>query len=1125
MLTTLKFALFVVCTAPTALAVSSQDTIDEIPYERQATRAETLKHMLAVLAPSAGEWDNWHLLSPFPYEGHDLGLLASPLPPEDELASMSAGGSGPDLSKHYVGKKELDVTWVPKGDLTNRKVDLHVFEDEELNDFAICYLYATVHSDVDKTVELTMGTDDGVRLWLNGELVHDNDAARGMNPFDDKLTLDLKAGVNHALFKITEAVGGWEFQINTRPPMSNADDAQLYYFLDRDFPPSREREHYRVLTYPNPPGEELAVGGLAFLNDGTPVVTTRRGDVWLMDGAYVEPPHEVSFHRYAGGLHEALGAAVRRDEDGEAIYTVQRGELTRLLDTDGDRVADRYETFCDDWGVSGNYHEFAFGPKFDAEGNAWVTLNVGFCGSLGKSVVPYRGWALKIAPDGTMTPVCDGLRSPNGMATWNDGEMFYVDNQGDYVGTNRLSHMKPGSWHGHPASLRWRDDLDSPEDRPARQPAAVWFPYKKMGQSVADIALDTTGGAFGPFEGQFFVGDQTLASVMRVDLEEIDGHYQGACFPFLEGLSCGVNRVAFAPDGSMIVGQTDRGWASIGRRRNGLERIVYTGETPFEILHMRATETGFALEFTADIDAETAGDPASYAMSSYTYEYHPEYGAPEDDTEQLAIRAVHVTGPRQVVLTIDGLRENYVHELHADGVRDAQGGELLHSEAYYTLIHQPGKEHVSLEKRPKVLFLTHSAGYVHEVVKRPEDGSLAIAELALIEAAGERFEIVASQDCNELEPSRLAGYDAVVFYTSGELPVPAEWRANFIDWVREGGAFVGIHCATDTWYESSTFHALIGGTFDGHPWHQTVQVDVVGGDHPATRHLGERFEIADEIYQFRDHHAHPDRPLLQLDMTSVDATLSARPGTAHHLAWCKEWGSGRVFYTALGHRPDVWRDARFLKHVIGGLGWTISGADYLPPAPEGALQLFDGLDVSAWQHRDGSDPQWTRDGTALEVAGSGGDVLTRESFGDALMHIEFRPPPTGSQGQDRGNSGIYIQGRYEVQVLDSHGDGPSLNGCGAIYNIKAPDYEVTRPAGNWQTYDILFRAPRFDASGTKTENARVTVWQNGIMIHRDVELPGTTAGGISGDEAAVGPLLLQDHGNPVRYRNIWVLPL
>src|SRR5690606_6398644 len=156
--------------------------------------------------------------------------------------------------------------------------------------------------------------------------------------------------------------------------------------------------------------------------------------------------------------------------------------------------------------------EFAFGPCFDERGDAWVTLNVGFCGSLGKSTVPWRGWALRVTPGGEVVPVCDGLRSPNGLASYR-GSVFTVDNQGDWVATNRLAELRPGSWHGHPATLRWRaglpgfelpeGDFEAPPapvagggegeataaddpfaagpGRPARQPPAVWFPYKKMG--------------------------------------------------------------------------------------------------------------------------------------------------------------------------------------------------------------------------------------------------------------------------------------------------------------------------------------------------------------------------------------------------------------------------------------------------------------------------------------------------------------------------------------------------------------------------------------------------------------------------------------------------------------------
>jgi hypothetical protein len=202
--------------------------------------------------------------------------------------------------------------------------------------------------------------------------------------------------------------------------------------------------------------------------------------------------------------------------------------------------------------------------------------------------------------------------------------------------------------------------------------------------------LDTTGGKFGPFAGQLFIGEQTLATVMRVCLEKVDGVYQGACFPFRQGFASGVHRLRFAPDGSMFVGMTDRGWGSTGPKRFGLQRLVWTGETPFEILTMTAAPDGFDLRFTQDVDPATASDPASYQMTSYTYLYHPDYGSPEVDTQPVAITAATLTDPRTVHLAVTPLREGYVHELSVTSVRKkaslgSESATLLHPQAYYTL--------------------------------------------------------------------------------------------------------------------------------------------------------------------------------------------------------------------------------------------------------------------------------------------------------------------------------------------------------------------------------------------------------------------------------------------------------
>jgi hypothetical protein len=228
--------------------------------------------------------------------------------------------------------------------------------------------------------------------------------------------------------------------------------------------------------------------------------------------------------------------------------------------------------------------------------------------------------------------------------------------------------------------------MSGPSGPESFKQSAIWFPYDKMGRSASDIVVDETGGKFGPFGGQLFVGDQYAATVNRVFLERVEGVYQGACFPFRTGFDCGVNRLAFAPDGSLLVGMTNRGWWSIGNRPWGVQRLVYTGQLPFEVLEMRAQPDGFSVTFTEPVDAETAANPASYSMSSYTYHLWEKYGSPEIQTQDLSISRVDVAADGlSVRLYVPGLRPTFVHELHLKGVRSADGKALLHDVAYYTL--------------------------------------------------------------------------------------------------------------------------------------------------------------------------------------------------------------------------------------------------------------------------------------------------------------------------------------------------------------------------------------------------------------------------------------------------------
>jgi hypothetical protein len=464
--------------------------------------------------------------------------------------------------------------------------------------------------------------------------------------------------------------------------------------------PPTENDYYQISALPIPAGVVLEASALEMMPDGQLAVASRRGDLFLVENPLSPSPDSIKFSLYASGLHEVLGLANR----GKDLFVTQRCEVTRLVDTNRDMLADLFETVSDGWGINGDYHEYAFGSRHDKDGNIWVVLCL--TGSF-NSNNKYRGWCLRITPDGEVIPTCSGIRSPGGIGMNIDGDVFYTDNQGPWNGTCSLKHLRVGSFQGHPAGNRWYDQTDAIGPRPSDpqsgsrimteadkipqlEPAAVLFPYKKMGQSASGIACDRTAGKFGPFAGQLFVGDQTFSTVMRVYLEKVQGHYQGACFPFRSGFGSGSLSVMIEADGAMFVGGTNRGWGSRGSKPFALERLNWTGKVPFEIHEMHARPDGFELTFTHQLDASSASDPASYTIGSYAYIYQSNYGSPEVDHTTPRITEVKLgKDGRSVRLLIDKLQRGHVHELHAAGVRSAAGLPLLHDAAYYTLNYIP----------------------------------------------------------------------------------------------------------------------------------------------------------------------------------------------------------------------------------------------------------------------------------------------------------------------------------------------------------------------------------------------------------------------------------------------------
>ena len=493
----------------------------------------------------------------------------------------------------------------------------------------------------------------------------------------------------------------------------------------------KESDFYRMTTVPTPEGVQLEGGGVEVLQDGSVAIATRRGDVWIIENPRMEGGTKPNFKLFASGLHEPLGLV----QKGGSLYTAQRGELTKLTDTNGDRIADEYETIYA-WPLSTHYHEYSFGPVLGPDNSFFVTMNVAFGLDgewwRGDSRVPWRGWMIKITEDGEMTPWATGMRSPAGPGMI-DGEMFYADNQGDYIGSGGLWHVPKGAFIAHPAGLNWAAEPGSPvkmrketffanidsrqevvngryvkpenieneEDPdfvyemkgkfPGQQLPAVILPHGILGISNSQVIVDQTGGKFGPFEGQVFIGDQGQSKIMRVVLEKVKGEYQGVAFDFRTGFQSGVMRMDYDQQGNMFVGETNRGWGSAGGKNYGLEYISWTGKMPFEMKTVTAKADGFEIEFTKPIDKESAQYLDSYYGKSYVYKYHPVYGSPQTNLEDAKIRGVKVSEDgMKVRIVVDNIRQYYVHEFTMDGIRDKETGSgVLHPVFYYNLNNIP----------------------------------------------------------------------------------------------------------------------------------------------------------------------------------------------------------------------------------------------------------------------------------------------------------------------------------------------------------------------------------------------------------------------------------------------------
>jgi hypothetical protein len=449
--------------------------------------------------------------------------------------------------------------------------------------------------------------------------------------------------------------------------------------------------------------------GLSVTKDGTVVVATRSAGLWRIVGG--------EWRLFAEGVFDSLGV-VAEDAKGLVVVAGQKAELTRISDTNGDGIADKYETLFDAHSYHANYHSYMHGPVRGKDGAYYFALNLvhdggGTAYTGGGSVMGtwggFNGWAVRVEGPGKFQLFANGLRSPASVGVSPDGRVWYTDNQGDFVATSKLFEVKKDKFYGHPAGLVDLPGMtpDSPEikyDKVAdrRERPVVMFPHNRVANSPGNPVW-VTQKKFGPFAGQMFIGDQTQSNLLRVVLQKVDDVEQGSVMPFFEGLESGVMRPVFLRDGSLLLGQTGRGWQAKGGKVAALQHVTWDGKTVApQILAMVATAEGFRLDLTQPLGNGVSESILRSALSleSWTYRDAPDYGSPELDLHGEDATGISVSPDRKSInVTLASLEQKQVHprqtgriyhvKLASATLFDANAPAELN--AYYTLHKFPVK--------------------------------------------------------------------------------------------------------------------------------------------------------------------------------------------------------------------------------------------------------------------------------------------------------------------------------------------------------------------------------------------------------------------------------------------------
>jgi cytochrome c len=549
---------------------------------------------------------------------------------------------------------------------------------------------------------------DGSRLYIDNNLVVENTGAAGSVPQEGEV--NLKAG-KHAIkveyFKRGER-GQKRLSLQWRPYGSSA-----YTVVPPEFLSYREGDVKKTIEtetgpkIPSSPGDgELLqgvhpaftlaqarpdnfhpkVGGMDFLPDGRLVISTwdSIGGVYIIDGLKANDAKKITIKRIAAGLAEPLGLKVVDNE----IYVMQKQELTKLVDLNKDEIIDTYETICNGWKVSPNFHEFAFGLVYK-DGYFYGSLATGIKpgGASLQPQTPDRGKVLKIArTGGNWSLIASGLRVPNGVGTGVDNEIFISDNQGDWLPANKMVHLKEGAWYGS-RSVDFEGTAGFKEKMPV-----VYLEVNTIANSPSQpVPLN-----LGPYQNQMIYGDASYGGIQRIFAEKVAGEYQGAVFKFTQGLEGAVNRLVWGPDGALYAGAIGSAgnWGEPAKLQYGLQKLTYNGSPVFEMLAIRAKYNGIEIEFTAPLKTGTGSKASDYRIKQWWIKPTANYGGPNMDEEVLKISKITLSADRKkVLLDLPGMKEKHVLylRLNKNTVLNNMGESLWSTESWYSMNSIPAK--------------------------------------------------------------------------------------------------------------------------------------------------------------------------------------------------------------------------------------------------------------------------------------------------------------------------------------------------------------------------------------------------------------------------------------------------